>query len=103
LCNYCDVILYENMWFLCIKHEHSRMSLKKNVWSIWIFKNIEYVKILFILTVTKNSCNFCTNLWKLNFTQSLYKPMKLGKFVMIVKVILNKHDESISQNKDGSS
>jgi hypothetical protein len=29
--------------------------------------------------------------------------MKLGKFVMIVKVIPSKHDEGISQNKDGSS
>jgi E3 ubiquitin-protein ligase DOA10 len=87
------------MWFLCIEHEHSRMSFKKNVWSIWIFKILNMV----LLTITKNSCNFCTNLWKLNFAQSLYKPMKLGKFVMIVKEIPSKHDEGISQNKDGSS
>ncbi len=26
--------------------------------------------------------DFCTNLWKSNFTQNLYKPMKLHKFVM---------------------
>jgi hypothetical protein len=29
--------------------------------------------------------------------------MKLGKFVMIVNVILSKHDQGIFQNKDGSS
>ncbi len=38
--------------------------------------------MLFILIIAQSSCNFCMNLWKLDFAQNLYKPMKLGKFVM---------------------
>ncbi len=30
----------------------------------------------------QSSCDFCTNLSKLDFAQNLYKPMKIGKFVM---------------------
>jgi hypothetical protein len=27
-------------------------------------------------------CDFCMNLWKPDFAQNLYEPMKVGKFVM---------------------
>ncbi len=42
----------------------------------WICINIVHINL------TWNSCNFCMNPWNPNFTQNLYKPMKLGKFVM---------------------
>ncbi len=81
LCNYHNLILHKTMWFLCIKHEHSCISLKKNVTYVWLFKILN-TQVSFILTITWNSCDFYMNLWKLNFTQNLYEPMKLGKFVM---------------------
>jgi hypothetical protein len=34
------------------------------------------------MNITQNSCDFYINLWKSHFTQNLYKPMKLDKFVM---------------------
>jgi len=68
------------MQFLCIKHEHSCISFKNNVSSIQIFKY--YVQISFILTITWDSCDFCTNLGKQNFTQKLDEPMKPSRFMM---------------------
>jgi hypothetical protein len=60
-CNYCNVVLHKTMGFLCCKHSHSHVSFKNNVHSFDY--NIEYIQILFILTITWNSCNFFTNLW----------------------------------------
>jgi hypothetical protein len=41
----------------------------------WICTNIIHINH------NMNLCNFCINLWKLDFTQNLYKLMKLHKFV----------------------
>jgi hypothetical protein len=41
----------------------------------WICTNIVHIKH------NKNFCKFFTNLWKLDFTQNLYKLMKLHKYV----------------------
>jgi hypothetical protein len=41
---YRHVILHKIIWFLCVRHEHSRMSIKINVWSIWIFKILNMYK-----------------------------------------------------------
>jgi hypothetical protein len=32
------LVLHKTIQFSCIKHEHSCMSFKKNVSSIWVFK-----------------------------------------------------------------
>jgi hypothetical protein len=45
-------------------------------------------------TITQNSCDFCTNLWKLKFAQNLYEPMKLGKFVISLHCDLHLQIES---------
>jgi hypothetical protein len=84
LCNYCDIILNITMQILCIKHEHSRMSFKKCFIRLDIL-NIDYVHISFILIITWNLCDFVTNLGKLDFAQNLYKPIKLGNFMMFLE------------------
>jgi hypothetical protein len=41
--------------------------------------------IFFTLTITWNSCDFSYELMKIKFIWKLYKPIKLGKFVMSLK------------------
>jgi len=65
MCNYHDVILDKTMRFLCINMNIHVCHLEKCFIYLNI-SNIEYVQISFIVTITQN----------------LYKPMKLGKFMM---------------------
>jgi hypothetical protein len=89
-CNYHDVILNKTMWFLCIKHEHSRMSFKNNVSFIWIFKilntykyhsyqQLHEIHTIFVQTYENHiSHEIYTNLWSL---------VNLGWMNMITKWI----------------
>jgi hypothetical protein len=81
--NYQDIILHKTMRFFYFQHEHSCMSLKKIVSSIWIFKILNRYKYWTNFNTTWNSCDFCMNLCKSNFANNLYKLMKLGKFMMV--------------------
>jgi hypothetical protein len=67
--NYCDIILNKIMQFFYIKHEHSCISFKNNISSIWIFKILNMYNIIHINHNTE-------------FVQFLYEPIKLDKFVM---------------------
>jgi hypothetical protein len=58
-----------------ICHSKIMSHVFEHLW-YWICTNIVHINynMKFIF--------FCMNLWKLDFTWNLYKPMKLGKFVM---------------------
>ncbi len=69
------------MCMFCIKHEYSHMSLKNNVSSIWICKNI-----------------ICIN-HNIKFIWILYESMKLDKFVMEGKKKIEKYSQSWWEKK----
>jgi hypothetical protein len=87
------------MQILCIKHEYFTYIIQKQCFICLNIKNIKYVQILYILTITQNLRDFHMNLWKSDFAKKLYQLMKLNTFFMLMEEKTKNHQTCLQFTK----